>query len=551
MNADVARLIDEILEFHWSVSPTSATAAGIHEHDHRLADCDRDAIGARVRALSAYRQRLARLAASLPSLAPDEALDVAVLGNALEVETRLLEEVRVAFRDPSYYLDEILYGAYYLVQREFAPLPDRARVVAQRLGEVPRLLRQAEANLSHPDEIPPAWAIAAIEQFDGSLAFLAGLDRQLAPGAGAASTELRARARDAVQALQEFGRHLRDWIAPRAAGRFSIGRSLFEFLLRRQHGVDLDAEDLHEFGRSLIARTQERLAEAVRAIDPERSWQELVSEWKTDHPAREGLLGEYRAEVARARSFVRERGLVTLPEGERLRVTETPAFQRSVCPFAAYLPAGPFENDQEGFLWVTPPSDDAPPDLRERILQDHLRPAIAGAVVHEAYPGHHLQLTVTNRIESKVRRCFATPVLVEGWAFYCEQLMAEHSYYLDPRSRVLQLKDELWRACRVVIDISLHARDMTFDEAAGMLHGVARIEVPSARAEILRYARSATQPMSYAIGKREILRLREDWERLRGSSFDLKSFHDRLLSFGSIPIALIRERMLRDAAAQG
>ncbi len=548
MNPVLAQLVDEILDFHWSVSPTSATAAGIHDHDHRLADCDREAIEAKERDFAAYRRSVLRRVASLPSLSPEEALDVAVLGNALEVEARLLGEVRVPFRDPSYYLEEILYGIYYLVQREFAPLPERLHAAAQRLGEVPRLLRQAKANLSDPDEIPAEWVMAALEQFNGSLAFLAGIEPQLGPETGAAGVDLHKRTIEAARALEEFGSHLRGTIAARAAGRFAIGRSLFEFVLRGQHGVALDADELHEFGRSLIADTLERLAKAVDGIDPTRSWQALVAEWKADHPARGDLLGEYEAEVDRARAFVRERRLVTLPPGERLRLMETPPFQRSVCPFAAYLPPGPFEKEQEGFLWVTPPGDDAPPDDQERIMQDHLRPAIAGAVVHEAYPGHHLQLTVANRIASKVRRYFTTPVLVEGWAFYCEQLMAEESYYADPRSRILQLKDELWRACRVVIDVGLHARGMSLDEAAGMLHDVARLEVPSARAEALRYARTPTQPMSYAVGRHEILRLREGWNRRYGASFNLQEFHDRLLSFGPVPITLIRERMLGETA---
>jgi len=549
MHRLVDDLIDEILRFTWSSNPTVSTAAGIHDHDHRLIDCAPDAIDARLKATSAYRRELASLEQSLHPLPPADALDVGVLLDSLASEERLLEEVRAPFRDPAYYLDEILYGVYYLIEREFAPLPDRVRAAAARLGEVPRLLRQARGNLSDPRSIPKEWVTAALQQIQGSLAFLMDLGRQVAERAGPAGPELENAVREALRALEEFGEHLRGHLLAEAVGDFAIGRDLFEFLLRTQHGIDMDADALHEFGLHLVTRSQENLVEAARAIDPHRSWQDLVAEWKSDHPEADDFLVEYRREVERARAFVKERGVATLPAGERLHVVETPPFQRTVTPFAAYVAPAAFEDAHDAFFWVTSPVAGAPPEVRERMLQDHLRPGIPATVVHETYPGHHLQLSVATRIASKVRRFFVTPVLIEGWAFYCEEMMAEQSYYQDPRSQVLQLKDQLWRACRVVIDVGLHTRGMKADRAADMLHDIARLESPSARAEVLRYTRTPTQPMSYAVGKQAILDLREQMRTRLGAKFDLRAFHDELLSFGSIPIARIRERMTKGGAA--
>jgi hypothetical protein len=544
MDTRLADLIDEILRSIWSDNPTAATAAGVHEHDHRLVDCAPDAIEVRLRRLAAHRRDLERLAASIPGLRPDEALDVRVLLDSLEVDERLQREVRAPFRDPSYYLEEILYGIYLLVERQFAPLPERAQSAARRAREVRGLLRQARANLSAPDAIPREWVIAALQQVEGGLAFFEGAKRELAPRAGPSGAELDGALSAAAEAMREFGEHLRTSLLPEASGRFAVGRDLFEFLLRAQHGIDLDADALHDFGTEQVARCQELLEKAAQSVDPDRSWQDLVAQWKHDHPTEREFLAEYRQEVERAREFVRSRRLATLPEGELLRVVETPSFQRTVTPFAAYMAPAPFESAKEGFLWVTPPPAAAPPEERLRMLQDHLRPSIPATVVHETYPGHHLQLSVACRIPSRVRRFFGTSVLVEGWAFYCEQMMAEQSYYEDPRSRVLQFKDQLWRSCRVVIDVGLHTRGMTTDRAADMLHEVARLETPSARAEVLRYTRTPTQPMSYAVGKQAILDLREEVRRRLGPAFDLGAFHDDLLSFGSIPIALIRSRMM-------
>jgi Bacterial protein of unknown function (DUF885) len=545
MPSRLGPFIDEVLRYFWSISPTTATALGIHDYDHLLADYDRDAVLGRTREIGRYHRELMRLLQHGAEWTPDETLDATVLRDALEVEWRLLEEVRAPFRDPTLYLDDIVYGTYYLVQREFAPLEQRVSSAARRLREVPRLLRQAQTNLSEASEIPRPWVEAALLHLHGSLGFLEDLRQKLAPQSGAAGRALEAALEEAARAIGRFGAWLESHLLNAAAGEFAIGRTLFDFLLRTHHGLEFDADALQGFGESLIVETQAQLREAVRVLDPRRSWQDLLAEWKvTDHPTPEGFVAGYRDEVRRARDFVRQRDLVTIPEGERLHVVETPPFQRSLCPFAAYLPPGPFERDQDGYFWVTPPDDDAPPDVREKLLQDHLRPGIAGTAAHEAYPGHHLQLSVANGIASKVRRQFTTAVMVEGWGFYSEQLMAEKGFYTDPRSAVLQLKGQLWRACRVIIDVGLQTRGMDLEEGTRLLHEVARLELPSARAELLRYARTPTQPMSYAVGKSEILRLREDVRRRDGAAFRLKEFHDRLLSFGSIPIALIRGQML-------
>jgi uncharacterized protein (DUF885 family) len=540
-------MFDAILESLWAESPTAATSIGVHDHDHRLIDCAPESIDARLRLLSAHWSGLAGLLRVPASLTADQELDARVLLNHLEVEEKQLREIRAPFRDPGYYLDEIMYGVYYLIQRTFAPLPERAHRAAARLREVPRLLRQAATNLVDPSQVAPVWVEAALRQARASLQFLATLGRELAPRAASAGADLLAGLGEAQQAIRAFAEFLEARFAGKACGDYAVGRPLFEALLRSNHGLDPDAEALRRFGIDLIARTEEKLAEAARRIEPNRTWQELVAGWKADHPTRREFLSEYQREAQRLRDFVLRRDLVTFPEGERLHVMETPSFQRAVCPFAAYLAPGAFEAEQEGFFWVTPPDEEASPDDQARLLQDHMRPGITGTVAHEAYPGHHLQLSLANRIESKVRRALGTPIMVEGWAFYCEQMIAEQGGYDDPRSGVLQLKDELWRACRVVIDVGLQTRGMTVDEAVTMLHEVARLEIPSARSEVLRYTRSPTQPMSYAAGKYAILGLRDECRGRLGPAFSLRGFHDAFLSFGSIPVAMIRERMIDGA----
>jgi len=148
-----------------------------------------------------------------------------------------------------------------------------------------------------------------------------------------------------------------------------------------------------------------------------------------------------------------------------------------------------------------------------------------------------------------LRRQMLNSLLMEGWALYCEELMREEGFYSDPRVEIFQLKDMLWRACRVIIDVGLHTGEMSFEEAVDMLVNTACLEEASAAAEVRRYAMSPTQPMTYVVGKLMLLDLRDYMRQAMGSRFDLKGFHDRLLSFGSIPPPLIIERMVAEAEA--
>ncbi|HID94186.1 MAG TPA: DUF885 domain-containing protein, partial [bacterium (Candidatus Stahlbacteria)] len=223
--------------------------------------------------------------------------------------------------------------------------------------------------------------------------------------------------------------------------------------------------------------------------------------------------------------------LVTIPTDEELDVIPTPEFERPIIPYAAYMPPAPFEEQQKGFFYVTPS------DKKEQ-LRGHSIYKIPVTALHEGYPGHHLQFLHANRVDSKVRKLFGTSVFIEGWALYCEEMMYDLGYYRDPRVRLMQLKDRIWRACRVIIDVNLHTKRMTYGEAIDFLVKEAKLERPNAIAEVKRYTRSPTQPMSYAIGKKQIMSLKDEYKD------GLKEFHDKLLSFGSIPVALIKERMI-------
>jgi len=205
---------------------------------------------------------------------------------------------------------------------------------------------------------------------------------------------------------------------------------------------------------------------------------------------------------------------------------------------------GGFEKRKRGFLWVTPVNEKLLPEKQEQQLQGHSIYGISVTAVHECYPGHHIQLLSGGKIRSKVRQQMGTPLFAEGWALYCEQMMYEQGFFKSPQTRLFQLKNQLLRACRVVIDVSLNTGKMNFDQAVEMLVKVAKLDPVRATSEIKFYTYNPTYPMSYTLGKLEILRLREDYRKAKGKDFNLKEFHDKLISYGSIPVQMIRERML-------
>jgi uncharacterized protein (DUF885 family) len=487
-------------------------------------------------------ERLRAVATS--DLSDLEATDQRLLACELEADIRTSEELRPLDRYPQAPLDIALFGPFLLLIREFAPLEERMASLLARTEAVPGLLEVARSNLRTGENIPAVWVSVAEEVAEGGAEFWGETVPEWAEQTPALREQVLAAASRANEAFADYVRFLREELRPRAEGDFAIGRELFDFLLETHHMLPYDADELHEFGSGLVADTRRRMDELAEQMDRGKSWHEIVAELKQDHPSAEGVLEAYRTEMARARDFVREHDLVSVPPGEELEVVETPPFERATTPYAAYVSPAPFEAQQKGFFWVTPVDESAPAERREDQLKGHCNWGLPVVSLHEGYPGHHLQLCHANRVDSLVRKQFGTSVFAEGWALYCEEMMYESGFYTDPRTRLFQLKDVLWRACRVVIDVGLHTRGMGFDEAVNMLVDMAGLERTNAIKEVQRYTASPTQPMSYAMGKREILRLREDYERAKAGAFCLKEFHDELLSFGTIPVALVRSHML-------
>ena len=235
---------------------------------------------------------------------------------------------------------------------------------------------------------------------------------------------------------------------------------------------------------------------------------------------------------------------MSVPDDERLEVIPTPEYLRNVMPFAAYFDAPKFDANPQGLYIVTPSVDGDPAAMRE-----HNRSSISNTSIHEAYPGHHLQLSVAGRHPSLSRLTVQAPEFVEGWGMYSEQMMREEGFDDAPNFRLSMYTDAIWRACRIILDVRMHRGEISVDEAIAWLVEQTSFETANARAEVRRYTHTPTYQLSYLLGKVLLLQLREDERRRLGDGFSLRGFHDTLLRNGSLPISFHRRLLAGEGAS--
>jgi len=515
-------------------NPGVATFLGIHTEDHRLGDGSRDAV----------QQELADERAHLAAI---EALDPAGLSPSALLERELeLHNVRRAIFDldrhrvwerRSTAIDAVGDPLFALFARDFAPLPERLDSIAARLEAIPAYLDQHRTRATLPQV--RLWQTLELD----SARSVSGLfDELVAAGAGvlgeAEQRRLDTAALNATRAVDEHAEWVRGTLAG-AVDDWALGPELLDELIGLRAFDGLDADRILEIGDQQLAASKAARVATAREIDPTADERTVVRRVKDDQPPTfAAALEGYRDAMYRARRHLIDHDLVTVPPDERLIVMETPPYQRNVIPFAAYFEPPKFDRDPSGIYVVTPSVGDDPNAMRE-----HNWSSISNTSIHEAYPGHHLQLSVGSRHPSLTRLLTDAPEFVEGWGMYSEQLMREEGFDDAPNFRLGMHTDAIWRACRIVLDIRMHRGEMDVESAIAFLTEQTGFESANARAEVHRYTYTPTYQFSYLLGKVLLLQLRADERRRLGDAFSLRRFHDTLLRNGSLPISFHRRLM--------
>jgi len=519
-------------------NPVLGTYVGIHTEDDRLGDGSRDAL-------------LGELADEKAHLAAVEAIEPAGLSPLGRLERDLeihnlkrtifdTETVRT-WEQRSTALDTIGDALFLIFAQDFAPLPERLSLLAGRLEKIPDYLEGSKSRATVPQV--RLWQRLEIESAGDLPSFL---DEIVAAGTDLPDAERRRLTSAADTARRAFGSYSA-WLEETLADgddEWALGSERYDELVSLRAFDGLDSDAILAIGEEQLRLNREARVEAAREIDPSTDEATVVDRIKRDHPATfEEALDAYRDVMVRGRQHLIDHRIVTVPPDERIDVVPTPEYLRNVVPFAAYFSPPKFDRNPKGIYIVTPSVGDDPGAMRE-----HNYSSISNTSIHEAYPGHHLQLAVANRHPSLSRIATDAPEFVEGWGMYSEQMMREQGFDDAPNFRLAMYTDAIWRACRIILDVRMHRGELSVEEATEFLISNTSFEGANARAEVNRYTYTPTYQLSYLLGKVLLLQLRADEQRRLGPRFDLGAFHDTLLNNGSLPISFHR-RLLRETIA--
>jgi len=529
-DAELDALSKEVVDWFVEWNPIFATYLGMHDYDHLLPLGTYDA---ELEERAKLKEFLSRVEAiDRKRLSTSKRVDQGVVRNALRLWIFESEEIRTWQSMPrgSSSVGDALFP---LFMRSFAPFPRRLESIIGRLERSPRFLEETKSRIRTPIKI---WSEIALESAQRLPGFLQVIE---SAGKEALATTDRKRLEEAVAKTSDAVRGYAQWIEkdvlPRAKAEIGIGAAKFRKLVRlRELGMTVD--EIYAIGKKFLRESKKALVRLSGEIRPGASVDEAKEIVKEDHPVRfEEALAYTAKAMEDAKRFIVTHDLATIPPNEELKVIETPSYLRHVIPFAAYIAPARFEPHKEGFYMVTP-VEEKPEMLRELSYA-----GIRNTAVHEGYPGHHLQLTCASLNPSYSRILGDATEMTEGWAHYCEDMMKEKGFSADPETKFVQMTDQIWRACRIIIDIDLHTRKMSFDEAVDLLVRESGMELAGAVAEVKRYTYNPAYQLSYLLGKHLIQALRKDVKKGLGKSYSDKFFHDTILYSGSLPMKYIRE----------
>jgi uncharacterized protein (DUF885 family) len=528
-------LVDSFLKEEYEDSPTLASSLGLTEYDERLDDTSGAAFERRRVSDLAWLGKFRAVPAD--GLASAERIDRDLLISVLRGR-ELYQPLEMWKRQPNYYLNPGLNGVFSLFLHRLRPERELADAAAKRLEGVPTNIKDGIANLDF--SLTPR---VYLERALGQAKAAARYARELVP-AEVTDPSSKQRLTDAgakaAKAFDEFADHLES-NKQKATGDWAIGEELYSALLRDKELLPFGAAELRERGREqheLLSTEANRIA---TEIDGSGDWAKTCDRLNKIHaPTPEAMRDEYAEWTERARSFLRDTELVTLPPGEKCSVEPSPPFQRPVLAVASYQRPPAFRDTLHGHFFVPYPPDGTSPDEVQKRLEGNCSAGIPTTAVHEAYPGHHWHLVMAKSNPSHARRIFGTAYFSEGWALYAERVMREQGFFTDPKHLLYQYEATIFRAARIVVDTSLHMGEMTFDEAVRFMVEKGNLTEPNARAEVGRYCSWPTQASSYLTGMLEIIDIRTRWLARRGASDRpaLRAFHDAITTAGMLPTSL-------------
>ena len=541
-----------------ALSPVYATYLGDHRFDGELDEVGEEARARTIAFCTEYLKRLEKVPRDHLSRANQ--IDAALLEHELQRTLWRLEVLQEWAWNPLGYTDLCGRAIYSLMARDFAPISKRLSSAADRLEKLPRLLEQVRGSLV-AKRVPKIHAETAVKQNKGVLSILDNMVVPHLDQLGKAERErLEAAMKIARAAVDRHQEWLEKDVLPQAAGDFRIGPELFDRKLAFTLNSPLSRAEIRKRAESELKRVREQMYEISKGVHlkkhPEHEFPAQPDEAHkqetiqgalelayADKPARDAVVKTARESLVEIEAFVRKRDLITIPD-DPIEIIIMPEFERGVS--VAYCDSpGALDVGQKTFYAVAPLPGDWTDKQVDSFLREYNRRSIHNLSVHEAIPGHFLQLAHSNRYPSLLRAVLSSGVFIEGWAVYTEQMLADEGYMnSDPLMKLITLKWYLRGIANAIIDQAIHAGGMSEEEAMRLMTVTTFQEEREAAGKWIRAQLTSTQLSTYFVGYQEHRDLRQEVEKIRGDGFSLKKYHDQVISYGSPPVRFVRSLLL-------
>ena len=540
------------------LNPVSATQLGDHRFDDRIDDLSADG---RARLVDFSRKTLASLdAIDTKALSRENQVDALILRNQLESDIWNLETFQGWAWDPQVYSGLAGGAIYNLMAREFAPMPQRLKSATARMERIPTLFAQMRANLD-PARVPKIHAETVAKQNAGVLQLI---EQFIVPNADQLSGADRARLDAAVAGLRKAVAEQQAWLdgtlVPNARGEWRIGAGLYDRKLKFALMSSLSRAEIGQRARTELARVRDEMYGLSKKVLAGRKGAPATPATPTDdqrqkaieaalelayaeRPARDRVVEDARAALDQATAFVKAKDLVTVPP-DPVKIILMPEFQQGVAVAYADSP-GPLDKGLDTYYAISPIPKDWTAAQTDSFLREYNSRMIHLLSIHEAMPGHYLEGMHSARHPSTLRGVLRSGLFAEGWAVYTEDMMADAGYMdSDPLFRLVQLKFYLRTIANAILDQGVHVDGWSRDQAMHlMMHDTFQQEREAA-GKWVRAQLSSAQLPTYFVGSAEHFDMRRSVEAKEGAAFDLKRYHDRVLSYGAPPVRFVRELML-------
>ncbi|MEP6884213.1 MAG: DUF885 domain-containing protein [Gammaproteobacteria bacterium] len=532
-----AALVDNYLDRFGRFHPSIAAGNGLHAHDGELENFSPESIAAEIKWQRAVRRELNAL--DPQALTPDERVDRRILQGVVDGWILDLVTVRTWTRNPMIYVAAVSDGVHDLVTMESAAPEVRMRHIQTKLHALPRLLAAARANVHAPPRVFVESAIAML----GGVSELLSHDLPLA-FAGDNDEVMRRRVmqeagRAGVQ-LAEYQRYLETRVLPTATERFAIGVANVEARYRAEELIDLPADRLLAIGTRELVLKQAEFTETAARIDASRGALDVWHAVQDDHPARGQLVPAARAVVEELFAFINDHQLMTLPPDHDIVVAPAPAYDLGLASMHSSPPLEP--HPIQSFYYVTDANAQWPVERQNAWLRAFNYATLADISAHEVAPGHYVHSLFMRRTPGKIRRIwvglnpFPQPSSgQDGWAHYAEQMVSDQGFKADnPRYRLAQIAESLTRICRLIAGIKLHSGEWSVREATDLFEREGHLPAETASREAVRGTYDPTYG-GYFLGKMAAFKLRRDYQAMRAKEFNLREFHERVMTNGIAP----------------